>query len=519
MSLYRKYRPQKFAAVIGEDHVRDTLLCAIRENKVGHGYLFAGPRGIGKTTVARLLAKAVNCAKRQELNKAKNGEPCDQCDFCRGIVAGKNLDIVEIDAASNRGIDEIRELRERVKFSPSSGKYKVFIIDEVHMLTLPAFNALLKTLEEPPKHAIFILATTEAHKVPPTILSRIQRFDFHRISKTNIIKNLKLIAKSEKLEADDDALEAIAVAAEGSHRDSISLLEQVTSLSKKITLDDVRNILGLAKSQEIVGIVERIADADSKAAIKTVADLVAEGVDSQQIMKEIIETLRQLLLVSISGGTIDFELTKERMTKLKSLAEKFSASKINQILEIFINSSQLSKETSIRSLPIEMAIVEACGLKNQNLKIKDQNDSVKLKDEKSEEPKKIIKEEKSEPISKAVNQPVADLNPQNWKTILEKIKLHNHSLNALLRDASPEGISAGELLINVRFKFHHDKISEIQNRQAIEKAAEEVLGQKLRIKCRIADKKTKELKNRRTEKHKTDDLGKAAEEIFEVESN
>ena len=514
MSFYRKYRPQKFAAVIGEDHVRDTLLSAIKENKVGHGYLFAGPRGVGKTTVARLLAKAVNCQKRNELNKAKSGEPCDECDFCRGIVAGKNLDIIEIDAASNRGIDEIRELREKVKFSPTSGKYKVFIIDEVHMLTLPAFNALLKTLEEPPAHAIFILATTEAHKIPPTILSRVQRFDFHRIGKDDIISNLKLIVKSEKLEADDDALEAIAVAAEGSHRDSISLLEQVASLSKKITLEDVRSILGLAKSEEIVGIVEQIVTGDSKTAIKIVDDLVAEGVDGNQIMKEIVETLRQLLLVSISAGEIDFEVTKERMTKLKSLAEDFSADRINQILEIFISTGQLSKETSIRSLPIEMAIVEAVGII--------QNDNSKSKIDQLAEPKKIVKEEKPEVKIEELKSPVAMNRPKDkidekiWKEILEKIKSQNHSLNALLRDASPEGIDGDELIIAVRFKFHHDKISENQNCQIIEKVVEEILGRKLRVKCQIKEK-TKEPKNQRTEKHKTDDLEKVAGEIFEVE--
>lgn len=533
MSLYRKYRPQKFVDVIGEDHVRDTLLSAISEDKIGHSYLFAGPRGVGKTTVARLLAKAVNCQKRSELDKEKNGEPCGECEFCKGIVAGKNLDIVEIDAASNRGIDEIRELREKIKFSPSSGKYKVFIIDEVHMLTLPAFNALLKTLEEPPAHAIFILATTEAHKVPATILSRVQRFDFHRISKSDIISNLKLIAKSEKLEVDDEALEVIAVAAEGSHRDSISLLEQVCSLSKKITLSDVRSILGLAKSEEIVAVIEQIATGDSKAAIKTVNGLVSEGVDSQQINKEITEVLRQLLLVSISGGEIDFEVTEERMAKLSSLAKQFSAEAVNQILEIFINASQLLKETSIRSLPVEMAIVEACDLKNQKSKIKDQpvsppasrggNDNVKFKIEKPVVPEKIIKKEKSE-AEEVEENPTKNLDLESWKKILEKIKAENHSLNALLRDAKPEGISDDLLLISVKFKFHHDKISEAANCQVIEKAAEEILGQKIRVKCQIGDKKhdTRDLRSDPTGKSQTknyqeNDLEKAAEEIFEVE--
>jgi len=515
MSFYRKYRPQKFAAVIGEDHVRDTLLTAISEGRIAHGYLFAGPRGIGKTTMARLVAKAVNCQKREELNKKNCGEPCDECDFCKEIKAGKNLDIVEIDAASNRGIDEIKELREKIRIAPTSGKHKVYIIDEVHMLTLPAFNALLKTLEEPPAHAIFILATTEAHKVPATILSRVQRFDFHRIDRDDIIKNLKSIAKSEKLEAAEDALEAIAVAAEGSHRDAISLLEQIASLTPKITLLDVRTILGLAKSEEILGIVEKIANGDSRAAVKIVEELVDQGVDSNQILKEIIESLRQLLLVKISGKESNVEVTTERMAKLQALAVGFSAERINQILSIFIAASQISKETSVRSLPVEMAVVEACGLgQDTRYKIQDTNNiqisnsKIQMSNEIQNPNVKKVPEEKSDrAVTDAVDEKL-------WQEILAKIKPHNHSLNALLRDAYPGGIEGDNFILAVKFKFHHDKISEVKNCQIIEKVLEEVLGKRYRLKCQIKEK-TKELKNRRTEGQ--GDLEKAAKEVFEIE--
>ena len=543
MSFYRKYRPQKFAAVIGEDHVRDTLLTAISEGRVAHGYLFAGPRGIGKTTVARLLAKAINCQKREELNKKSSGEPCDECDFCKEIKIGKNLDIIEIDAASNRGIDEIRELREKVKFAPASGRYKVYIIDEVHMLTLPAFNALLKTLEEPPAHAIFILATTEAHKVPATILSRVQRFDFHRITKDDIIKNLKLITKNEKLEVEEKALEAIAVAAEGSHRDAISLLEQVASLTPNITFLDVRTVLGMAKSEEILYIAELIAESDSKKAINKVEELAAQGVESAQIIKELTEVFRQLLLVKITADNSAFEATAEQKSKLKNLAEKFSPPTINKILGVIISAGQLVKETSIRSLPVEMAIVEACGLV-EDTRYKIPLDSARGKQEtnkleenpkskaqmsneiQSSNVKEVKTEESKSPV--AEDRPKEKIDEKLWKEILEKIKPHNHSLNALLRDAYPGEIKDDKFIFSVKFKFHHDKISEAKNCQIIEKVLEEMFGRKLKVICRIADKKTAPTlrsESRRPNlasgvgKHQEENLEKAAKEIFEVESN
>lgn len=552
MSLYRKYRPQKFEDLVGEDHVRDTLTTAIKENRLSHGYLFAGPRGTGKTTVARLVAKAANCQRREELNKKNSGEPCGECEFCLGASGGKNLDIIEIDAASNRGIDEIRDLREKVKFAPTSGKYKVYIIDEVHMLTLPAFNALLKTLEEPPAHAIFILATTEAHKVPATILSRVQRFDFRRIGKDDIIKNLKIIAAAEKIKADDESLEAIAVAAEGSHRDAISIFEQVSSLSADVTISGVRNVLGLAKSEEILALIDFLAAGDSKSALAKVGELISTGVDAGQLIKETTEVVRKLLLVKISGADINFEVTGEQMTKLNRLAEKFSAGQLNKMLGIFIAAGNLSKETAIHSLPMEMAMIEINQLKvkSEKLKVKEeenpkshsglsplahpseskteyQNPKQIESNPKFEE--KIEEKPKPEAVIPIVEEIVAEKSPtggeelQNideklWREIVEKVKSHNHTLNALLRDAKPEGIEGEKLLLSVRFKFHHDKISELKNRAIIEEVVAAVVGRKLNIVCQVAEKKSQATKSQPVEKVVgEEDLEKVAEEIFEVE--
>lgn len=525
MSLYQKYRPQKFSDLVGEDHVRDTLISAIAENRVGHAYLFSGPRGTGKTSVARLLAKSMNCQNR----KPKESEPCGACDSCKEIIAGRSLDIIEIDAASNRGIDEIRELREKIKFAPSSGKYKVFIIDEVHMLTLPAFNALLKTLEEPPAHAIFILATTEAHKIPATILSRVQRFDFRRINKAEIVKNLRKIIKEEGIKATDESLEALAVAAEGSHRDSISLLEQVSSLTRDLKLDDVRHVLGLARSEEILNLIKSIFSSDVEEALKVSGELTSSGVEVSQIVKEVIEILRQLLIYKISESKINFEVTREREGQLADISKLKTAQEINEILGIFIESAQRVKETTVRSLPLEMAIVEsALPEKRDNVsenhqaaektekgkvfeeepKLKDKPLKTEEKEDKTDD-KKVEKAEVKEDTNNRV--PAGEFSESDWEKLLAAMKEENHSLSALLRDAYPGGVDGESLIVNVKFKFHLDKISENRNCRVIEDALEKITGNKYRLVCQIAERKSKKKSGSGA------DLEKAATEIFESE--
>src|SRR3972149_6608242 len=273
--LYRKYRPKEWDEVIGQEHVTRTLTNAIKLGRVSHAYLFSGPRGTGKTTIARLLAKSLGCA---------------------------DLDLIEIDAASNRGIDEIRQLREGIKFAPTVGKYKVFIIDEVHQLTKEAFNALLKTLEEPPAHAVFVLATTEIHKVPQTIISRCQRFDFKRISVKDIISRLKFIAKEEKIAISDEALNLIAEASEGGFRDAISYLDQISAYKEgEISIDDVVSILGMTDYKTLSAFVTNISENKYKEAIILLNELAENGYDMEQLTKNLIEFLRKLLLIKTIG--------------------------------------------------------------------------------------------------------------------------------------------------------------------------------------------------------------------------
>src|SRR3989339_230340 len=293
-TLYRKYRPKNFDEVIGQAHVVRTLSNAIQNNRLGQAYLFTGPRGTGKTSIARILAKAVNC------EKPNNAISCEECVACKHINGNQTLDIIEIDAASNTGVDNIRELRQTVALPPTLLKYKVYIIDEVHMLSTGAFNALLKTLEEPPAHIIFILATTEIHKVPETILSRCQRFDFSRLPLKNIIEKLELIAKAEKVKIEKEALEMIAIAAEGGMRDAESLLGQIMSLEdKSITVSETEEILGTADRKFAAEIADFILDKKTTPAISRVNEILENGYDLSVFTKSLINYLRQLMLVKI----------------------------------------------------------------------------------------------------------------------------------------------------------------------------------------------------------------------------
>jgi DNA polymerase-3 subunit gamma/tau len=356
--LARKWRPQTFSEIIGQDHVAQTLRKAFEKDRLAHAYLFSGPRGCGKTTTARILAKIINC------ENPAGGEPCNKCSSCRDVSKGAHLDVIEIDGASNRGIDEIRDLREKIGYASSGGNSKIYIIDEVHMLTQQAFNALLKTLEEPPSHVYLILATTEPHKVPATIRSRCQRFNFKRMEFSELAGQLVKICTNEKLAFDEDALQLIARRADGSMRDAESLLDQcVSAVEKKIDIELVRQILGLVDSQIIIDLLEAISQHNRKGSLEIVNRVVSSGLDLEEFFLAYLEGLRNMLVIDVgkdeSIGWLD--LTKSEFKELSGIAQRFSAEDILLLFRMAVSSFGEFRGSGQPRYHLEAVVAEAAG--------------------------------------------------------------------------------------------------------------------------------------------------------------
>lgn len=352
-ALYRKWRPRLWEEVIGQEHVIQTLKNAIQSGKEGHAYLFSGPRGTGKTTTARLLAKAVNC-----LSEELKSRPCDHCPHCQEVNEGRYMDLIEIDAASNTSVEDVRDLRDKINFLPSEGKYKVYIIDEVHMLSTAAFNALLKTLEEPPPHAIFILATTEVHKIPPTVLSRCQRHEFRRIPVNHIVVQLEKIVEMEKLLISKETLVLIARQATGSLRDAISLLDQLTSSGEEISLSSAQAVLGTSANQNVISLVRAIQDQDASSGLQVIHQTLDAGSDPRQYARQIVEYMRSLLLVRLENSD-QVDATAEQKSQMKDQAASFDLPRLLLAIRLFNSAAVESRNNWQPSLSLELALLES----------------------------------------------------------------------------------------------------------------------------------------------------------------
>jgi DNA polymerase-3 subunit gamma/tau len=352
-AFYRKWRPQTWEAVVGQPHVIQTLRNALAAGRVAHAYLFAGPRGTGKTTTARLLAKAVNC-----LDEDLARRPCGECEFCQAVNQGRFLDLIEIDAASNTSVEDVRDLRDKINFAPNQGRYKVYIIDEVHMLSTAAFNALLKTLEEPPPHAIFILATTEVHKIPATVLSRCQRHEFRRLPLEDIVSLLTRMAADEGIQIEPEALTLIARQSTGAMRDAISLLDQLASTGQVVTLEIAQAVLGTAASQAVLDLVDALVEQRPDLGLDRIHAALDAGSDPRQFARQIVDYLRDLLLVRM-GNPGQVDATAEVREKMASQMQKFSTPELLQVIRLFNYAAGEARSAWQPALPLEMAFIEA----------------------------------------------------------------------------------------------------------------------------------------------------------------
>ncbi len=513
---------------MGQPHIKNALQNAYLSGKLSHAYLFVGPRGSGKTSTARILAKMVNCESQESRVKSQEKEdprlktlatrdlkiPCNQCASCLSITDGSNLDLIEIDAASNRGIDDIRDLRERIKLAPSGSKKKVYIIDEVHMLTTEAFNALLKTLEEPPSHVLFILATTEPHKIPQTILSRVQRLDFNPAKAEDLFQALSNVIKSEKINADEDALKLISKKAEGSFRDALKLLDQLSSSSEKITLASVNEALKSGSMEDQLGLLELIALKDSKKALKFLIELSKKGLNVKEYLNSLLNTLREMVLIKN-------EITSD--SKLGEITVNFSQSDLIKLINHLISAQEKLKYTSIPQMVLEVAVLESLSPVTADLNAEresslDSGSQVARNDtEKSESVKTAPPDSKVpiQPIQEAVtDSPDIVIIKDKWNYILETVKPYNYSLEALLKHAKVISCDGVSVVLEVPYSFHQRILEAPKSRSLLESVLADVLGKEIKVSTILGARPVRVEEISNVEIAADDEIIKIASEIF-----
>ncbi len=472
-ALYRRWRPQVFADLVGQNHVKQTILNAIKAGQPSHAYLFAGPRGTGKTSMARLLAKAVNCLD------SKDGEPCGKCANCVALVQGRMMDVIEIDAASHTGVDDVRNLIEKVNFAPAIGKYKVYVIDEVHMLSKSAFNALLKTLEEPPAHAIFVLATTEVHKLLPTVVSRCQYFDFHYLSHEEVAEQLKKIAHQEKIEINDEALQIIVNNSEGSLRDALSILEQAISFSDgKIDQSILKDLLGIVDVKLVEDLTQAVLDKNTPKAVALINEIYFKGFDINQLGKVWLNYLREILMIKLGNDDL-VQRSQDEKKIMKIQSDKISVNALVNLLQSLVGSMNSYKVASLPQLALELVVAKSCY--SETLSVPVRNQSL------TSETKKEIPLPVSPPTittpSPLKKYPLTTAKLTEVKMqLIESIGVASPSVGAVLKTSQIE-VKDGKLQIKVPSQFLKETLEKPNNRILLAQCLVQVGAEGVDVEC------------------------------------
>ncbi len=531
-AYYRKWRPQKWDEVVSQEHIIQTLRNAVRSERIGHAYLLTGPRGTGKTTTARLLAKAINCTAADPADR-----PCDECEHCKAVNDGRYMDLIEIDAASNTSVEDVRDLRDKVNYRGAQGAFKVYIIDEVHMLSTAAFNALLKTLEEPPPHVKFILATTEVHKIPATILSRCQRYDFRRIPVDEITRYLKAKAAEEGLQVDDEALQLIARQATGAMRDAISLLDQLSSTGDRVTMDEAQRVLGTATSSMVVELVDAVLAQDAAAGLKIIQSALDAGTDARQFARQVVEYLRGLMLVRV-GSADQVDVTREMRAQMAEQARAFDPAQLLENIRLFNGAAVDTRSAWNPGLGLELAVAaaviqpaaaqqEAAGQQPAAKRpASAQQNAAKQQPEEPFEPPALYQSSPEpqrpepkrvqapapadqQPAEKpAAKQPAAESTPapsgkpsgdspvtqhdiqHNWPAVKQAVRRLNKMTEGLLNSARSTVLKGDMLVLGFQSEMVKSLMDTPENMEFLRKALHSVLGANINVRCVVVGSKS-----------------------------